>query len=86
MWTDAIHRATRAEEEVPLGRGPAVPLWWQRQSLRAPPCDPVKAVAAALWSAVQSLTDVEAVEPTAPKRRKVSDPEEAISFYFSYCD
>ena len=35
-WTDAIKRAIRAREEIPLGRGPAVPLWWQRGSLRAP--------------------------------------------------
>ena len=51
----------------------------------------MKAVAAAGSSevavvAVEPLTDVEAVEPTAAKRRKVSDPEEAMSFYFSCCD
>ena len=51
----------------------------------------MKAVAAAGSSevavvAVEPLTDVEAVEPTDAKRRKVSDPEEAMSFHFSYCD
>ena len=29
-WTDAICRAIRAGEEIPLGLGPAVPLWLKK--------------------------------------------------------
>ena len=47
-----------------------------------PHCDPVEAVAAAGSSDVAVVS----VEPTAAKRRKVSVPQEAASFYFSHCD